>query len=163
MLQTFLQTFDVCNDVMVAVCGRPSGLPGAFDRFANLHAAATLTCLATGAGGAILQRRFTMFKSTPNPPETNDVSPYDPLDPKKLNEAADRALDHYLNPLKASIPPRKPSTIYLIAPDIDTETLLANAGHDTGFSQCHGQRLRRDDGMAASQHDAGYSTGHHAG
>jgi hypothetical protein len=68
-----------------------------------------------------------MFKSTPNPPEPDDVSPYDPLDPKKLNEAADRALDHYLNPLKASIPPRKPSTIYVIAPDIDTETLLANA------------------------------------
>jgi hypothetical protein len=68
-----------------------------------------------------------MFKSTPNPPETDDVSPYDSLDPKKLNEAADRALDHYLNPFKSAIPPRKPSTIYLIAPDIDTETLLANA------------------------------------
>lgn len=27
--------------VMVAVCGRPSGLPGAFDRFANLRTAAT--------------------------------------------------------------------------------------------------------------------------
>ena len=39
-----------------------------------------------------------MFKATPNPPEANDVSPYDPLNPKKLNEAADRALDHYLNP-----------------------------------------------------------------
>jgi len=68
-----------------------------------------------------------MFKSTPNPPEPDDVSPYDPLDPKKLNEAADRALAHYLNPLKTAIPPRKPSTIYLIAPDVDTETLLANA------------------------------------
>jgi hypothetical protein len=68
-----------------------------------------------------------MFKSTPNPPGPDDVSPYDPLDPKKLNEAADRALDHYLNPLKTTIPPRKPSTIYLVAPDIDTETLLANA------------------------------------
>ncbi|OYP98386.1 hypothetical protein B7L09_29290 [Pseudomonas mandelii] len=68
-----------------------------------------------------------MFKATPNPPQSDDVSPYDPLDPKKLNEAADRALDHYLNPLKSAIPPRKPSTIYLIAPDIDTETLLVNA------------------------------------
>ncbi len=56
-----------------------------------------------------------MFKATPNPPQSDDVSPYDPLDPKKLNEAADRALDHYLNPLKSAIPPRKPSTIYLIA------------------------------------------------
>ncbi|MGW8465985.1 DUF6124 family protein [Pseudomonas sp. CLCA07] len=51
-----------------------------------------------------------MFKATPNPPESDD-----------------RAPDHSLNPLKSTFPPRKPSTIYLIAPGVDTETLLVNA------------------------------------
>ncbi|MHC8326187.1 DUF6124 family protein [Pseudomonas sp. LB1P83] len=69
-----------------------------------------------------------MFKATPNPPETDDVSPYDPLDPKKLNEAADRALDHYLNPSALKTPViRKPSAMFIVAPDIDNESLLAHA------------------------------------
>jgi hypothetical protein len=68
-----------------------------------------------------------MFKITPNPPEADDVSPYESTDPKKLNEAADRALDYYLKPVIPQVTPRKPSTIFLIAPDIDNETLLANA------------------------------------
>jgi hypothetical protein len=68
-----------------------------------------------------------MFKPTPNPPETDDVSPYETPDSKKLNEAADRALDYYLKPVIPPTTPRKPSTIFLIAPDIDNETLLANA------------------------------------
>ncbi|SDN44031.1 hypothetical protein SAMN04489798_0308 [Pseudomonas arsenicoxydans] len=69
-----------------------------------------------------------MFKATLNPPQADDVSPYDPLDPKKLNEAADRALDHYLNPsvLKAPVI-RKPSTMFVVAPDVDNESLLAHA------------------------------------
>jgi len=69
-----------------------------------------------------------MFKATPNPPETDDVSPYDSLDPKKLHKAADRALDHYLNPaarIKAT--PRIPSTMFVVNPEVDTETLLAHA------------------------------------
>ncbi|MGL6245340.1 DUF6124 family protein [Pseudomonas sp.] len=68
-----------------------------------------------------------MFKITPNPPETDDVSPYETPDSKKLNEAADRALDFYLKPVIPKDTPRRPSTIYTIAPDIDHETLLANA------------------------------------
>ena len=39
-----------------------------------------------------------MIKPTPNPPETDPTSPYESLDSKKLHEAADRALDHYLCP-----------------------------------------------------------------
>jgi hypothetical protein len=39
-----------------------------------------------------------MFKATPNPPETDPVSPYATLDSKKLHAAADKALDHYLKP-----------------------------------------------------------------
>jgi hypothetical protein len=39
-----------------------------------------------------------MYKITPNPPDTDPI-PHDPaLDPKKLKEAADRALNCYLNP-----------------------------------------------------------------
>ncbi|PQP06634.1 MULTISPECIES: DUF6124 family protein [Pseudomonas] len=67
-----------------------------------------------------------MFKATPNPPETDDVSPYETPDSKKLNEAAERALDYYLKPSDPK-PPRKPSTIYTVAPDINIEELLANA------------------------------------
>ncbi|MSU93388.1 hypothetical protein EB795_05465 [Pseudomonas mandelii] len=74
-----------------------------------------------------------MFKHTPNPPESetdsDSVSPYASTDSKKLHEAADRALDHYLNPaaLKEAKTPRKPSTMFMVAPDMDTESLLANA------------------------------------
>ncbi|PZX00503.1 hypothetical protein DFS28_102218 [Pseudomonas sp. 478] len=69
-----------------------------------------------------------MFKATPNPPETDDVSPYASLDSKKLHEAADRALDHYLK-LAAHIKatPRTPSTLFIVNPELDTETLLAHA------------------------------------
>jgi hypothetical protein len=68
-----------------------------------------------------------MFKITPNPPETDDVSPYESTDSKKLNEAADRALDYYLKPVIPKDTPRKPSTIYFVGPDTDNETLLVNA------------------------------------
>ncbi|MHC8340430.1 DUF6124 family protein [Pseudomonas sp. HLT2-19-2] len=69
-----------------------------------------------------------MFKPTPNPPKTDDVSPYDSLDSKKLHEAAHRALDHYLN-LAAHIKatPRTPGTMFTVNPELDTETLLAHA------------------------------------
>ncbi|WLG45005.1 DUF6124 family protein [Pseudomonas sp. FP1740] len=68
-----------------------------------------------------------MFKATLNPPETDAVSPYESLDSKKLNEAAERALDHYLNPsaLKAPVA-RKPSTMFMVVPDIKDEDLLAH-------------------------------------
>jgi hypothetical protein len=41
-----------------------------------------------------------MKKPTPNPPESDadTTSPYASVDSKKLHEAADRALDYYLNP-----------------------------------------------------------------
>jgi hypothetical protein len=67
-----------------------------------------------------------MIKPTPNPPETDPTSPYESLDSKKLHEAADRALDHYLCP-GSTRPPRKPSTMYAVVSDIKSEELLANA------------------------------------
>ncbi|MBA5978835.1 hypothetical protein HXW87_18510 [Pseudomonas sp. Y5-11] len=68
-----------------------------------------------------------MIKPTPNPPETDSTSPYETLDSKKFHEAADRALDHYLNPFHPRKPLLKPITRYLIAPGIPNEELLADA------------------------------------
>lgn len=66
-----------------------------------------------------------MVKVTPNPPDTDPASPYESLDSKKLNEAAERALDFYLNPAAImNNTPRKPSTLYMVAPDADQEALL---------------------------------------
>ncbi|MBV4457876.1 hypothetical protein KVG96_07965 [Pseudomonas sp. COR58] len=71
-----------------------------------------------------------MFKYTPNPPEaeTDDsdpTSPYSTPDSRKLHEAAERALDHYLKP---EAPKRRRSRpMFLIAPDMDQESLLAHA------------------------------------
>jgi hypothetical protein len=69
-----------------------------------------------------------MFKITPNPPETDtdDVSPYETPDSKKLNKAADRALDYYLKPVIPKDTARKP-TIYFVGPDTNDETLLVSA------------------------------------
>ncbi|WP_338584530.1 DUF6124 family protein [Pseudomonas sp. MAG733B] len=68
-----------------------------------------------------------MIKPTPNPPETDPASPYESTRSKKLHEAADRALDYHLNPDKDSASPRQPSSMFVIVPDINTETLLAHA------------------------------------
>jgi len=72
-----------------------------------------------------------MFKITPNPPETDvetdsdPTSPYSSTDSKKLHEAAERALDHYLKPTA----PKQhcPGRMFLIAPHIDQHALLAHA------------------------------------
>ena len=70
-----------------------------------------------------------MIKPTPNPPEHEDTSPYESFDSKKLHEAAERALDHHFAP-----PQEKPSPgmgpLFMVCPDVHTETLLANASED---------------------------------
>jgi len=70
-----------------------------------------------------------MFKVTPNPPDIYSVLYDDTLDPEKLKEAADRALEFYLNPgaPKTQIRPYKPGTIFTIDPAVDDETLLVEA------------------------------------
>ena len=69
-----------------------------------------------------------MFKVTPNPPDTAPASPYETLDSKRLHDAAERALDYHL---KSDVPimdtPRRPSTMFIVNPELDTETLLAHA------------------------------------
>ncbi|KPN91599.1 DUF6124 family protein [Pseudomonas nunensis] len=78
-----------------------------------------------------------MFKVTPNPPHANPV-PYDAsldLDPKKLKEAADRALNFYLSPgaTKTQIPPHCPSNdTFIINPAANDETLLVQACESLG-------------------------------
>lgn len=70
-----------------------------------------------------------MFKVTPNPPDADPI-PYDPaLEPQKIKEATDRAINFYLNPgsLKLSIPTRKSNKIFLVDPAVDEETLLVEA------------------------------------
>ena len=74
-----------------------------------------------------------MFKVTPNPPETDPVSPYESPNSKKFHEAAERALDHYLSPASQIMAsPHKPEPMYLANPKYNTESLLANASETLG-------------------------------
>ena len=57
-----------------------------------------------------------MFKITPNPPSEPDL---------KLNQAAHRAIDHYLNP-KAD-PALSPPSLFNVAADASNETLITNS------------------------------------
>lgn len=81
-----------------------------------------------------------MFKVTPNPPVidpasiANPTSPYESLDSKKLNDAANRALDHYLGPPTAQIMamPYQPNRHYMTNPESGTESLLVDASETLG-------------------------------
>jgi len=53
-----------------------------------------------------------MFKITPNPPNTPDL---------KLQKAAQRALDHYLNPATDTVP------LFSVTSGISNEILIANS------------------------------------
>ncbi|NNA54463.1 MULTISPECIES: DUF6124 family protein [Pseudomonas] len=75
-----------------------------------------------------------MKKPTPNPPEAtaltdaDPASPYISVDTHKLHEAAERALDYYLNPAPPIMAtPYTANALFLVNPDADTESLLANA------------------------------------
>ncbi len=68
-----------------------------------------------------------MVKITPNPPATDaTVSRVQSARNKKLDAAATRALDFYLKPTPEKETSDKPNTIFRIAPDVDSECLLAN-------------------------------------
>jgi hypothetical protein len=69
-----------------------------------------------------------MFKVTPNPPGTSGSLPDKSSKTKKLDEAAERALDYYLKPKPVDESPS--GQLFMVVPDIDTETLLANASED---------------------------------
>jgi hypothetical protein len=65
-----------------------------------------------------------MFKVTPNPPDTDPASPYEP-DSRKLNEAAERALDYHF-PSSADIKatPRTPCSLFSVNLQASNETLM---------------------------------------
>jgi hypothetical protein len=73
-----------------------------------------------------------MFKPTPNPPQNSVKSHAETLEAKKFDETAERVLDYYLNPKPTDEGSGKTQTdqLFMVAPDIDTETLLANASED---------------------------------
>ncbi|BBP56444.1 DUF6124 family protein [Pseudomonas sp. St316] len=68
-----------------------------------------------------------MFKVTPNPPEADQTSPSKKSKTKKLDEAAERALDYYLLP-KPEKPEdtSRPGQLFTVAKNADNECLLAN-------------------------------------
>ncbi|WP_095126419.1 DUF6124 family protein [Pseudomonas sp. Irchel s3a12] len=69
-----------------------------------------------------------MFKPTPNPPETDPVSPYKFPDSRTLNDAAERALDYYLTPTQRIMgSDQKHAPMFLANSDYDSESLLVNA------------------------------------
>ena len=70
-----------------------------------------------------------MFKPTPNPPET-DTSSEASLEAEKLKEAADRAFAHYFPPTTEKPPRHRKGHLFTVAPEVNTETLLANAAED---------------------------------
>ncbi|MGE8187366.1 DUF6124 family protein [Pseudomonas sp. NPDC086278] len=65
-----------------------------------------------------------MFKVTPNPPDTDPISPYQSPDSKKFNDAAERALDyHFPSFADFKAKPRTPSTLFAVDPQASSETL----------------------------------------
>ncbi|RDI04108.1 hypothetical protein DFO59_105158 [Pseudomonas fluorescens] len=71
-----------------------------------------------------------MFKVTPNPPQSGHKSRVQAQEEKKLDDAATRALDYYLNPKPDSPPEPDKNQLFIVSPHIVTETLLANASED---------------------------------
>ena len=131
-----LAHLDGVHSVMAAVRGRLRvcrvllGGPGS-----NLRTAATPS-RGTEWGSSNHHTEYQiMFKPTPNPPEveTDPASPYVSNDCRKLNDAANRALDHYLCPgAHVMGTTNQPEPMYFANPAYDTESLLANASESLG-------------------------------
>jgi hypothetical protein len=68
-----------------------------------------------------------MIKPTPNPPDIGPRSPCESIDSRKLHQAADRALDHYLCPPGSTPPPRRTRGMYAVTADNKNEELLTDA------------------------------------
>ena len=85
-----------------------------------------------------------MFKVTPNPPNGPDL---------KLNQAAHRAIDHYLNTgAEPPEPPPPPSTtLFSIANDASNETLIVNS-YET-FSSVSALLLDLSEALTGKQRD----------
>jgi hypothetical protein len=64
---------------------------------------------------------------TPAGSEVESTAPYVSTASKKLHHAVNRALDHYLKPSDPGRTATPPGSIFVVAPDINNETLLAYA------------------------------------
>lgn len=68
-----------------------------------------------------------MIKVTLNPPASDEpVSRVQSARNKKIDDAATRALDFYLKPKPKPETPENANTLFVIAPNVDSECLLAN-------------------------------------
>lgn len=66
--------------------------------------------------------------SIPEPSDPASTSPYISGNSKKFHSAANRALDHYLSRSKPELQAlRKPNSVFVVAPDVNAETLLTQA------------------------------------
>ncbi|QZP35274.1 DUF6124 family protein [Pseudomonas sp. DR48] len=69
-----------------------------------------------------------MDKLIPDPPTTSEAQDLPSETLLKDREAIKRALDYYLDPPNQyTATSRRPSTMFLVAPNMDTESLLAQA------------------------------------
>ncbi len=109
-----LRTFNVCiplwrlyaGDLRVCRVFSTSG--------SNLRTAATPSFGTDGAAETHYWR-YTMFKATPNPPESGTDSQAS-LDAEKMKEAADRAFSHYFPPLHEKPAKRRKSQLFTVSP-----------------------------------------------
>ncbi|CAH0163201.1 DUF6124 family protein [Pseudomonas mediterranea] len=67
-----------------------------------------------------------MIKESQTSPKPASTFPYGDYAPEKLQEAADRALDHYLKPDDGESAAESSTQLFIVADSIDTEILLAN-------------------------------------
>ncbi|MPR05365.1 hypothetical protein F0169_26790 [Pseudomonas sp. MAFF 212408] len=81
-----------------------------------------------------------MFKITPNPPSEPDL---------KLNQAAHRTIDRYLNPETA--PPSPSPGLFSVAADASSETLITNS-YET-FSSVSALLLDLSEDLTGKQRD----------
>lgn len=66
--------------------------------------------------------------SIPEPSDPVSTSPYISGNSTKFHSAANRALDHYLIPSEPELQAlRKPNSVFMVVPDVNAETLLAQA------------------------------------
>ena len=72
-----------------------------------------------------------MSKIVPDPPFNTKIPNAEATEAETLlkdHEAIKRALDYYLDPPDQYAPkPRRPSTMFMVAPDMDSESLLVQA------------------------------------
>jgi hypothetical protein len=80
-----------------------------------------------------------MFKATPNPPETDPTSAHTGLDPQKLDEAAKRALDYYLDPKPQPKKKPTPGQLFSVVEGLDKRNFIGQPQRNPCFSQRYAQ------------------------